>query len=74
MTLTQKQSIIKSDNVQSCIEKSLKELSILLEETYGPTGKNLLLDTKKVNNPELLKNGSKIIKSLRTANSVENYK
>jgi chaperonin GroEL len=72
MTLTQKQSIIKSDNVQSCIEKSLKELSILLEETYGPTGKNLLLDTKKVNNPELLKNGSKIIKSLRTANSVEN--
>lgn len=72
MNFTHKQSIIKYDNVQSCIEKSLKELSVLIEETYGPSGKNILLDTKKINNPEILKNGSKIIKNLRTANSAEN--
>jgi chaperonin GroEL len=72
MKSNNKHYIIKSDTVQFHIEKTIKELSILLEETYGPIGKNLLIDSKKTNNPELLQNGSKIIKSLRTSNQFEN--
>jgi chaperonin GroEL len=67
-----KQYIISSDNINSYIEEGINGVGILLEETYGPSGKNLLFDSKKATNPELLKGGSKIIKNLRTANPVQN--
>jgi len=69
---THKQYIISSEHVPSHIENGIKKLGVLIEETYGPFGKNLLLDSKKSNNPELLKSGSRIIRNLQTSDPVQN--
>jgi chaperonin GroEL len=69
---TQKQYIIPSEHVQYYVEDGIKKLGVMIEETYGPSGKNILLDSKKANNPEILKSGSKIIRNLRTANPAQN--
>nr|YP_010478862.1 60-kDa chaperonin [Neustupella aerophytica]UVI61167.1 60-kDa chaperonin [Neustupella aerophytica] len=70
--MTHKQYILSYEHAQLYIENGIKKLGGILEETYGPSGKNILLDSKKANNPELLKSGSKIIRSLRTSDSVQN--
>lgn len=67
-----KHYIIPSDKVQSYFEDSINKIGLLFEETYGPSGKNILFDTKDKNNPELFKNGSKIIRNLRTKNQLDN--
>lgn len=67
-----KQRIILSADVQSNIEKGIRKVGVIIEEAYGPSGKNLLIDSKKVDNPELLKSGSKIIRNLRTSNPAQN--
>nr|YP_010478580.1 60-kDa chaperonin [Chlorobotrys sp.]UVI60885.1 60-kDa chaperonin [Chlorobotrys sp.] len=72
MKPNQKQYIIPSERVQSQIKDGIKRLGVIIEESYGPSGKNILLDSTKTSNPELLKNGSKIIRSLRTSKPVEN--
>nr|YP_009551054.1 60-kDa chaperonin [Pseudellipsoidion edaphicum]QAA11990.1 60-kDa chaperonin [Pseudellipsoidion edaphicum] len=66
------QHIINSNEVQTYLERGIKTLAILIEETYGPLGKNILFDEKKSLSPELLKNGSKITCKLRTRNQFEN--
>lgn len=66
------QLIINSTEVQTYLESGIKILSKLIEETYGPLGKNILFDEKKSLSPELLKNGSKITRKLRTKNEIEN--
>lgn len=65
-------SIIPYDQVQSYFEDGLRKIGLLLKETYGPCGKNIMFDTKGSNNPELYKSGSKIIKNLRTKNQLDN--
>ncbi len=65
-------SIIPSDQVQSYFEDGINKIGLLFEETYGPSGKNILFDRKDKNNPELFKNGSKIIRNLRTKNQLDN--
>ena len=65
-------AIIPSDSVQLCLEDGIKRIELLLEETYGPYGKNIIFDRKNISNPELFKNGSKIIRNLRTNNEIEN--
>nr|YP_009550398.1 60-kDa chaperonin [Characiopsis acuta]QAA11326.1 60-kDa chaperonin [Characiopsis acuta] len=72
MNITRKQPIISSNQINFYIEEGLKRVGILLEETYGPSGKNLLFDSKNDINPKLLKSGSKIIRNLRTSNPVQN--
>ena len=64
-------AIIPSDSVQLCLEDGIKRIALLLGETYGPSGKNIIFDRKNISNPELFKNGSKIIRNLRTNNEVE---
>lgn len=66
------QLIVKSSDVQLYLENGIKILSTLVEETYGPLGKNILFDEKKSFSPELFKNGSKITRKLRTKNQIEN--
>ena len=66
------QLIISSNEVQYYLENGIKILTNLVEETYGPLGKNILLDEKKSLQPKLFKNGSKITRSLRTKNEIEN--
>jgi chaperonin GroEL len=66
------QLIISSNEVQYYLENGIKILTNLVEETYGPLGKNILLDEKKSLQPKLFKNGSKITRSLRTRNEIEN--
>ena len=53
-------AIIPSDSVQLCLEDGIKRIELLLEETYGPSGKNIIFDRKNNSNPELFKNGLKI--------------
>ena len=65
-------SIIASDQIVFYCEKSLEKVRNLVEESYGPYGKNILLDTKNKIDPELFKNGSKIIKNLQTKNKLDN--
>ena len=72
MKRTNTHAIIPSDSVQLCLEQGIKKIELLLEETYGPYGKNIIFDKKDKINPELLKNGSQIIRQLRTDNEVEN--
>ena len=64
--------VIPYENVQFYLEDGIKKIALLIEETYGPSGKNILFDAKLSTNPEVLKNGSKIIRQLRTGNQVEN--
>ncbi len=72
MKRTNTHAIIPSDSVQLCLEEGIKKIEILLEETYGPSGKNIIFDKKETVNPELFKNGSKILRNLRTNNEMEN--
>ena len=65
-------AIIPSDSVQLYLEETITKIGFLLEETYGPYGKNIIFDKKETLNPELFKNGSRIIRNLRTTNQVEN--
>ncbi len=66
------QLIVHSNEVQVYLESGITILSRLIEETYGPFGKNILFDEKNSLSPELLKNGSKITRKLRTKNQIEN--
>lgn len=66
------QLIVPSTEVQQYLENGIRILANLIEETYGPLGKNILLDEKKSSYPKLFKNGSKISKSLRTRNQIQN--
>lgn len=65
-------AIIPSDSVQLYLEQAITKIGSLLEETYGPSGKNIIFDKKDTMNPELFKNGSRIMRNLRTNNQVEN--
>lgn len=65
-------AIIPSDSVQLHLEQAITKIGSLLEETYGPSGKNIIFDKKDTMNPELFKNGSRIMRNLRTNNQVEN--
>ena len=65
-------AIIPSDSVQLHLENAITKISSLLEETYGPSGKNIIFDRKEATNPELFKNGSRIVRNLRTNDQVEN--
>lgn len=67
-----KQIIISSNEVQRYLEDGIEILGRLLQETYGPLGKNILFDEKKKLGPDLFKNGSKITRLLRTKNEKEN--
>ncbi|MCU0351590.1 MAG: hypothetical protein MUF43_12330, partial [Flavobacterium sp.] len=66
------QLIVPSNEVQQHLENGIKILANLVEETYGPLGKNILFDEKKSLQPKLFKNGSKITRSLRTKNQIQN--
>lgn len=66
------QLIIPSNQVQDYLENGIKTLSILIEETYGPLGKNILFNNKNNLSPTLNKNGSKIVRELRTRNKIQN--
>ena len=72
MKKTSNHAIIPSDSVQLNLEETITKIASLLEETYGPSGKNIIFDKKDRANPELFKNGSRIIRNLRTNNQVEN--
>lgn len=72
MKKKQTHAIVPSDSVQLYLENSIKKIGLLLEETYGPSGKNIIFDKKEASNPELFKNGSRIIRNLRTNNQIEN--
>lgn len=72
MKIDNPHAIIPSDSVQLCLENGIKRIELLLGETYGPSGKNIIFDKKDISNPELFKNGSKIIRNLRTNNEIEN--
>lgn len=72
MKVHKKQGILSSDQVQKLIEKNLKTVGDLIEQSYGPLGKNILIDRKAIENPELVNNGSTIIKNLRTINEGDN--
>ena len=72
MKKTSNHAIIPSDSVQSHLEEAITKVGLLLKETYGPSGKNIIFDKKETINPELFKNGSRIIRNLRTDNQVEN--
>nr|AHX25506.1 60 kDa chaperonin [Microchloropsis salina] len=65
-------AIISSDFVQIYIENGIKKVELLLKETYGPSGKNIIFDKKNLSNPQLFKNGSKIVSNLRTTSEIEN--
>jgi chaperonin GroEL len=66
------QLIVYSNQVQTFFESGINILTTLIQETYGPLGKNILFDEKNLISPELLKNGSKITRKLRTKNQIEN--
>lgn len=66
------QLIVPSNEVQQHLENGIKILANLVEETYGPLGKNILFDEKQSLQPKLFKNGSKITRSLRTKNQIQN--
>lgn len=72
MKKTSNHAIIPSESVQSHLEEAITKVGLLLKETYGPSGKNIIFDKKETINPELFKNGSRIIRNLRTDNQVEN--
>lgn len=72
MKKIQTHAVVPSDSVQLCLENSIKKIGLILEETYGPSGKNIIFDKNEASNPELFKNGSRIIRNLRTNNKIEN--
>lgn len=63
--------IIRSEEVQEILTQSIQKLNGLIGNCYGPFGKNILMDKKKSVNLELLKDGSTIIKNLRTADQTD---
>jgi chaperonin GroEL len=67
-----KHSILQSQEVQKNIKQSLFCLERLVEKSYGPLGKNIIVDGIKLENPDLLNNGSSLISCLRTSNQVDN--
>lgn len=72
MKTHKKHSILTFEQVQKSIDESLKTISDLIEQSYGPFGKNIIVDKKKSETPELLNDGSAIIKNIHTSNRIEN--
>lgn len=55
--------ISKEEELQNSIFSGLNVLSLLIKQTYGPNGKNIIFDSNKIPTPELSKDGSYIIKN-----------
>ena len=55
--------ISKDEDLQISIFNGLNILSLLIKQTYGPNGKNIIFDSKLIQTPELSKEGSYIIKN-----------
>jgi len=55
--------ISKEEDLQISLFNGLNLLSLLIKQTYGPNGKNVIFDSNKVPTPELSKDGSFIIKN-----------
>lgn len=55
--------ISKDEDLQLSIFNGLNVLSLLIKQTYGPNGKNIIFDSNKIQTPELSKDGSFIIKN-----------
>lgn len=63
--------ISKDEDLQTSIFNGLNVLSLLIKQTYGPNGKNIIFDSKQVQTPELSKEGSFIIKNFLLRNRLK---
>jgi len=63
--------ISKDEDLQISIFNGLNILSLLIKQTYGPNGKNILFDSNKLHTPELSKDGNYIIKNFLLRNRLK---
>nr|YP_009550520.1 60-kDa chaperonin [Eustigmatophyceae sp. Bat 8/9-7w]QAA11451.1 60-kDa chaperonin [Eustigmatophyceae sp. Bat 8/9-7w] len=63
--------ISKDEDLQVSIFNGLNILSLLIKQTYGPNGKNILFDSNKLHIPELSKDGNYIIKNFLLRNRLK---
>lgn len=63
--------ISKDKDLQLSIFSGLNVLSLLIKQTYGPNGKNIIFDSNKIQTPELSKDGNYIIKNFLLRNKLK---
>jgi chaperonin GroEL len=63
--------ISKEEDLQANLFNGLNVLSLLIKQTYGPNGKNIIFDSNKLQTPELSKDGSFIIKNFLLRNKIK---
>lgn len=64
--------IIKFSKVQTDLSEGIKLVYNLIYHTYGPNGRNIVIDSTKRNNLELCKQGSKIVSKLNFRDKKKN--
>nr|YP_009550941.1 60-kDa chaperonin [Eustigmatophyceae sp. Ndem 8/9T-3m6.8]QAA11874.1 60-kDa chaperonin [Eustigmatophyceae sp. Ndem 8/9T-3m6.8] len=63
--------ISKDEDLQISLFNGLNILSLLIKEIYGPSGKNIIFDSNKLQIPELSKDGNYIIKNFLLRNKLK---
>nr|YP_009550825.1 60-kDa chaperonin [Eustigmatophyceae sp. Mont 10/10-1w]QAA11755.1 60-kDa chaperonin [Eustigmatophyceae sp. Mont 10/10-1w] len=64
--------VIQFNEVQNHLIDGIKLIYRLINETYGPIGKNILIDSTKTTNLELCNKGSRVVSQLKTRDKNKN--